>query len=448
MVGREPRNVVTGRSPWASSVAGSVLVVALLLSACTSRPGPGAGATRKSYPALSQNPTSYNWLILKCQLSDRPTIPSGLDTTVDQFFGLTGGGYGNIPDYVHDVSYNHALFLGQTLGWVRAPFSSADLSFPKGRLAPASARKQRVQECLQALPAQDLPDFDAIYGVAVVNNALQDGGACYLGRQSLAVGKQNHSLACVWFDPNSLQTEFAAHEVLHGLGLDHSFDDSGRNCGGSPGEYCDPWDIMSAQNTYQFVDRNFLIAGGNSGGGPGLNTPGLFRMGWMPSPNVRRFQFEGDEQQFSLRALSRPRGSEPLVVTVDVGSSDPFGGLYTVEYRQGDGWDEGFVTSQFSPAAVRQRGGTVLVHQFRAAGAPAARLVQGSFAGAMQPGDTLVLTGLFTLHVTVDKIDTTDGSATVSIGFGRGAPTRTSAVFKAKALDFPGLSATTTTLLP
>ena len=393
---------------------------ACLVVACTKK-GPGAGIRWTSYPSLASTTKSYPWLVVKCQLSDVPTIPAGLDTNIEQFFGISGAGYGNIVDYFHDVSYNHASVISDTfVGWIRAPFSKGDLKGPNGRLSSSvPGRQQRVQECLAAIPADQLPDFDAFYGVVVVNNAVQDGGACYVGQQSLTVNNKSHNLACVWFDPNSLKTEFAAHEIGHGLGLTHSYDDSGRSCGGSPGEYCDPWDIMSAQGTYQFIDSNWITAGSPSGGGPGLDAPGLLNMAWIPAANRREFQFEGDEQIFKIRALSRPRGADPLVVTVNIGGPGPFDGIYTVEYRQGDGWDRGFVTDGSSPSAVRSSGGTVLVHQYRPVGGPVSTLVNGAFVGALQPCNTLVL-GNGARHVRVESFDTADGSATVSIGFGRG----------------------------
>jgi len=396
------------------------LVATCALMACDND-APGDGIRWKNYPALTQPSKSYRWLVVKCQLPDVTTIPAGLDQNISQFFGISGTGYGNIPDYFHDVSYNRASVISDTfLGWVQAPFKSPDLA-RNGRLASSvPGRQQRVQECLSALPADQLPDLDTFYGVVVVNNAVQDGGACYVGQQTLTVGNKNHQLACVWFDPNSLLTEFAAHEIAHGLGMTHSYDDSLRNCGGNPGEYCDPWDIMSAQGTFQFRDRNWLIGGFASGAGPGLNAPGLMNMGWIPADNQRRFQFEGDDNQtFKLRALSRPRGTEPLVVLLAIGTDTPFDEIYTVEYRQGDGWDLGFVTDPRAPAAVVASGGAVFVHQWRPVGTPTSTLINGSFAGALQPCDTLVLHN-GARYVTVDEFNVADGSATISIGFGRG----------------------------
>lgn len=396
-----------------------LICTACFLTACANN-GPGAGIRWTGYPALASSTTSYPWLVVKCQVSDVSAIPAGLDTTIQQFFGISGAGYGNLVDYFHDVSYNRASVISDTfVGWIKAPFEQADLSFPNGRLR--NDRRQRVMECLEAIPTDQFPDLEAFYGVVVINNAVQDGGACGLGQVQMTVNKKKYKLACLWFDANSLSTQFAAHEIGHGLGLDDSFDDSGTLCGGSsdPGRYCDSWDIMSAQNTYQFDDQNFVVGDG----GPGMSAPGLLQMGWLPSDNQRRYDLEtGGEQKFKLRALSRPRGADPLMVLLNVGGPGPFDGIYTIEYRQGVGWDRGFVTDLDTPQVVRSSGGAVFVHEYRPAGAPTSKLINGKFAGALQPCNTIVVPGSGGLvyHVTVENFDIPDGSATVSVGSGRG----------------------------
>jgi hypothetical protein len=401
-----------------------VVTLAFGLAACKNS-APGAGIKWASYPALTQTTTSFRWLVVKCQLSDVSAIPIGLDTSITKFFGIGGAGYGNMVDYFHDVSYNRASVIADTfVGWVTAPISTADLTFPNGKFATAGARVNRVQACLQAIAPDQLPDLTAFQGVIVINNAIQDGGACSTGAVTLTVSNVKYSLACVWFDANSLSTEFAMHEIGHGIGLQHAYDDSGRICANvaKPGEYCDPWDIMSAQITAQFVDRNWPIGGNPSGGGPGLSAPGLLKMGWLPADNQRRYQIENGEETHVLRALSRPRAGAPMVVILDVGSETPFEGIYTIEYRQADGWDRGFATSTRSPGTVRSSGGVVLVHQFRLAGAPTSTLINGAYGGALQPCNTMVLRALGggTFHVTVASLDTTAGEATILIGPGRG----------------------------
>jgi hypothetical protein len=403
-------------------LAGLTLAAIACLAAC--KPSvPGAGMPWKNYPALTQNTTSSRWLVVKCQLSDVSSIPVGLDTTIKKFFGISGAGYGNMIDYFHDVSYNRASVIADTVvGWNTAQIKTADL-VGNGKFAGPGLRAARVATCLQAVPANQLPDLTAYQGVIVVNNVVQDGGACATGAITLSVRNVNYNIACVWFDPLSLNTEFAMHEIGHGLGLGHSYDDAGRICANNnpqPGEYCDPFDIMSAQITYQFPDANWPIGGQPSGAGPGLDAPGLLKMGWLPAENQRRFQIENGEETHVLHALSRPRAGQPMVVILDVGSEAAFGGIYTVEYRQNDGWDRGFATA--APAAVQSNGGVVLVHQFRLAGAPTSTLISGAFGGALTPCNTIVLPGFggTTFHVSVESFDTANGTATVSVGTGRG----------------------------
>src|SRR5262249_27112723 len=162
-----------------------------------------------SYPALTQSPKTYNWLVLKCQLSDASNIPSGLDTKIQQFFGISGTGYGNLVDYFHDISYNHASVISDTtVGWIKAPFKKADVA--------NRDRATRVSQCLNAIPANQLPDLSQFYGVVAINNVVNDGGACNIGPFEMTVNNNKFQLACVWFDPDSLYTAFAAQEIAHG----------------------------------------------------------------------------------------------------------------------------------------------------------------------------------------------------------------------------------------
>ncbi len=72
--------------------------------------------------------------------------------------------------------------------------------------------------------------------------------------------------------------------------------------------------------------------------------------------------------------------------------------------------------------AVRTNGGAVLVHRANTATAePLSTLIQTPLGGAIVPCGKLVFEGDggVTFHVTVESFDLADGSATVSMGFGR-----------------------------
>ena len=392
-----------------------LLLVVAISDGCNS--GPGAGIRRPSYPALTQSTRTYNWLVLKCQLSDAPDIPTGLDTKIQQFFGITGAGYGNIIDYFHDVSYNHASVVSDTtIGWIKAPFNKASLQ-SGGSLAPSSARAQRVSLCLNAVPATQLPDLSQFYGVVVMTNVVQDGGACGTGQIPTLVNNKTFQLACVWFDPKSLYTAFAAQEIAHGLGLVHSFDDSQNDCDGSPGEYCDPWDIMSALGTYYFTDPNWPYPTQPGYAGPGLSAPGLILMNWLPANNLQFYPVEqGGEQTYTIHALSHPRAGVPMVVIINIPSLGGVSQFATVEYRQSDGWDAGFPKA---PGATN--GGVVLVHRGNSSSnSQLSMLIENRKQGQLQPCGRLIFNfdNRIVFHVTAESFNFADGSAVVSMGFG------------------------------
>src|SRR5262249_9665403 len=152
-------------------------------------------------------------------------------------------------------------------GWYPAPFNGTEPQF-----AGPSHRSDRVKACANAISPSDAAkiDFGSYWGVIMVTNHYLDGGACWDGQAPLQIQGKSYSLACVVFDPLSMFTAFAGHEIGHGLGLRHSFDNATHYCGGGhPGEYCDRWDIMSALGTDQFDSPSYPSAG------PGANIPNL-----------------------------------------------------------------------------------------------------------------------------------------------------------------------------
>jgi hypothetical protein len=331
------------------------------------------------YDHLTPLALRFRWLVLKCTLSDNRTVPEHLDSLINSFLTEQGAGTGNITDYFSDVSYGAASLSGTVYGWYPAPFNGTE----PGIGGPTN-RYKVVEGCAEAVSPSDAAtiDFGSYWGIIVVTNHLSGGGACGDGPMTLQIRGSSYSLACVVFDPDSMFTSFAAHEVGHGMGMPHSFD-TFKSC-----EYCDPWDIMSALNTYKLNSLNYPSAG------PG---PNVMHMGWLPSGRVASYSIGSPDTTFTLNALSHPLGSAPLAVTI---STFPF--LFTVEYRQKDGWDAGIPND------------AVILHVYIATGNPYSYLYDnGSFDGSILAGQTL---RLGTFRVRVNSTGGPGGTASITVG--------------------------------
>jgi hypothetical protein len=361
-----------------------LLIASLIMSTCgpLSSPPVTDAAKRPNYPKIAEESKISSWLVVKCRLSNVQDIPSGLDSTISHFLTIQGNGYGNIIDYFYDVSYGAANISTKVIGWYNAPYDS--------RTVVTLSRSQRIEQCMDAIPEGERPDISDTYGIIGVENGINDAGAQGTGQITLNFWGGPHTLGCVWFDPASLFTDFAAQEVGHGLGLDHSFDDTGRNCGGRPGEYCDKWDIMSSMGVFWFIDTNWPQVPGfattlphPAWGGPGMSLPSLFKMNWIPFRNFRSWPIGPPQKRtFTLHALSHPEAGAAMALEINGGP----GNLYSIEYRQADGWDAGFASNPGVPGKVSAQRGLVLVHRVQET-EPAGVLLSNADEGAMLPGD-------------------------------------------------------------
>ena len=239
----------------------------------------------------------------------------------------------------------------------------------------------------------------------MVTNKPQDGGAGLTGRGTLTIKGQNYDLGAVVFDSGSLFTAFAAHEMGHGFGLPHSYDNTNRICavGAAPGEYCDPFDIMSGMVTQQFLNPNYpsVGIGVGVGAGPGMNLPNLLHLYAIPETRVAKHLIGSSSETITLTALSNANG--PLPLGVQIYSPSLPNEIYTLEYRQATGWDKGLAVN------------AVLIHKYRVKSVPYSILQEGPSNGGWIAGDRYVNADLG-FSVLIERVDTAAGTATVKIG--------------------------------
>jgi hypothetical protein len=271
-----------------------------------------------------------HWSIVLCKFSDSPTPPHAADYYQQM---IASQGTGGLDDYVGAVSYGSASLQGTVVkGW----YTEAHTQATEAALGGAH-RTQKYSDCLDAAAHDAHDPYTPPPGQLVA--VITSPGIDLFGMPG--VGS---------FLSDDVNLVGMSHEVGHGFGYNHSFsnDTTFQDATWSaPGEYDDPWDMMSAYNVFADPTSAF------GGGGPGFNAHHIDEMGWMPRSRIFTAGSNGQSQStITLAALNHPATSGYLMARVPFDPADLFH-YYTVEFRRADGWDSGFPTD------------TVLIHEIK-----------------------------------------------------------------------------------
>ena len=325
---------------------------------------------------------SMPWSVLLCKFSDQPQEQQAPGFFAS-FLTQAGSGQGGAADYWRDISAGALDLHGSTVrGWY-----TMGVTLEQSR-APGKTRGQRIDDCVAAARAGGYTVPAGHRVVAIINGQVDSGSSG--GR--------------VLLDPLAWNVAFAAHEMAHGMDLNHSFSDDPtyRNVDWAQiGEYDDPWDLLSAMNVHPRPLAQF------SPGPPGLNAEHLDRMGWLRRDQILTFGQSGPRTRtVTLTNLYAPGTNGIRNVRVPFDPADVFH-YYTVELRTQTGWDSGI------PANA------VLIHEIKRnsrGGAPTTYLRRQRTL-ARDPVSQLVDTAN-DVAIRVNSIDAARGTASVTITSG------------------------------
>jgi hypothetical protein len=309
---------------------------------------------------MSTTQTETPWAVLLCMFNDNSTAPF-TRRFYENLFTNAGVGLGNMVDYFRDYSHG-TIDLGgsRVFGWLTLPES----------LAVANTKpREHILTLAKQTATNAGVDLSPFWGVIVCTNVVYQ-----------TFGFQNGQAAVA--DAAGMFPGILGQEIGHGYGLDHS------RINGSTADYRDPWDVMSALNSWRATDPQFNQTG------PGLNAANMDGRGWL---DAERVWSQGGlfDQVLQLRPHHRRDLDGFLVARV---------GPYYVEYRNRERWD----------AAVPRS--AVLVHRLDG---NRSYLMPGTAGNAdLQLGDVFqAVDGANSARVEVTGLDAQNRMATVRLTY-------------------------------
>jgi hypothetical protein len=291
-------------------------------------------------PTLTANasppPADAKWAIVLCKFAvpADPVAANGLTTSgvttivsvidrswITTFFTEAGKGKGGIFDYFAQVSNGLVSLSGTTVfpttnstndDWYRLPLlpsGEGNLSWYASQ--SGQARYPIWKDCVNTAVSQGA-NFTGYYSVLVVTNRSHDDSALATGQGCQAPTPNNGpniATASVVINFHNLYVRDTAHEMGHGFGLQHSLDTW--DCRPPDAEYCDPYDLMSANNVKSFTGQLGITSDQLEVAptGPGLNAPLLDSLGSLPANRKCAYTYTV-EKVWPLEPLAVPASND------------------------------------------------------------------------------------------------------------------------------------------
>ncbi len=278
---------------------------------------------------MSKLSGSYPWAVLLFTFKD--TSKSEVRKSKIHYQSLfSGGNEWNISDYWRGMSGGEIDISGSRIfGW-----EEIDLTVKEFDNASRSGALQRAVNFFEEEKGEDLSQFFGVIGVTDSNP--DHAASTWVRVDNGSGGKTVHGI--IANEGWTVAPEFFAHEMGHGFGLGHAYDDSSRKAESwsSPGEYFDHWDIMGGMGNHSFQPSNF----GSSG--PGMSAPMLAEAGWISSDEVWSKPGSGQIRLVPLSKLEGGGNREYRAAKLEYfNPSRSRKETYWIEHRTPGKWDQG-----------------------------------------------------------------------------------------------------------